>query len=60
VAASTGDLILVGRRSGKLQQFGKRRGSGVMQGRTHRHLDGFQIQAAALAAPLEDHAQQLV
>jgi hypothetical protein len=56
VPAGTGKLPLVGRRSGKLQQLGKGRGSGVMHRRAHRHLDGFQIQPAALAAAGEDHA----
>jgi len=30
-----------------------------MHGRAHRHLDGFQIETAALAAILKDDAQQL-
>jgi hypothetical protein len=31
-----------------------------MHGRAHRHLDGFQIETARLAATIEDDAQQLV
>jgi hypothetical protein len=31
-----------------------------MHGRAHRHLDGFQVQTAALVAPVEDDPQQLV
>ena len=33
---------------------------GLMQGRTYRHLDGFQIQAPRLAATIKDDAQQLI
>ena len=32
----------------------------MMHRRTHRHLDGFQIQMARLAAATEDHVQQLI
>jgi hypothetical protein len=31
-----------------------------MHGRTNRHLDGFEIEAARFAPGAEDHAQQLV
>src|ERR1035437_6757566 len=31
-----------------------------MQGRTHGHLDGFQIETATLAAVVEDDAQELI
>jgi len=55
VAAAAGDLPLVGRGSGKLQQFGECRGSSVMEGRAHRHLDGFQVHPAGLALAREDH-----
>jgi hypothetical protein len=56
VTAATGQAPLIGSRSGKLQEFGERRGSGVMHGRAYRHLDGFQIQAAGLAPSGEDDA----
>ena len=60
LAARAGKGALVGSRGRELQQFGQRRGAGLMQGRAHRHLDGFQIQTARLAATGEDHAQQLI
>jgi hypothetical protein len=56
VAAAARKAPLIGSRSGKLQQFGERCGSGVMQGRTHQHLDRFQVHTAALAPALKDHA----
>jgi len=34
--------------------------SGLMHGRAHQHLDGFQIQAARFAQAGEDGAQQLL
>ena len=49
---------LLGSRSGKLQQFGERCGPGLMQGRTHQHLDRFQVQTAGLAAARKDDAQK--
>jgi len=60
VAAGTGKAPLAGSRGGKAQKFGKRSGSGLMQGRTYGHFDGLQIQTSGLAAALEDHAQQLI
>lgn len=57
MAASTGDAPLRGRWRGKPQEFVQRCSSRVMHGRTHRHLDGFQIETARLAAILEDDAQ---
>jgi len=57
-AASQPALVL--RRGGKLQQLGQCGGSGPMQGRTHRHFGGFQIQMACFAAALEQDAEQLV
>jgi hypothetical protein len=51
---------LVDIRLGKLQEFGQGRGTGPMHGRTHRHLDGFQIEKARLAVARENDAQQLV
>jgi hypothetical protein len=60
VPASARDGALLGGRGGKLQQLAKRGGSGLMQGRTHSHFDGFQIEMAALPAFRENDAQQLV
>jgi hypothetical protein len=37
-----------------LQEFAQRCGPGLMHGRTHRHLDGFQIETAGLATTLKD------
>ena len=42
-------------RHGKPQQLGQGAGSGPLHGRTHQHLDGFQIEAAR-----EDRAKQLL
>ena len=60
VAATASNGPLGGSRGWELQELGQRCGSGVMHGGTHRHLDGFQIQTASLAATMEDDAQQLV
>ena len=60
MAARAGNAPLFSRRYRELQQLAERRGPGVMHGRTHRHLGGLQIEAAGLAAALEDHTQQLV
>jgi hypothetical protein len=60
VAASTSHGPLLVRRSGELQEFRERRGAGLMQGRPHRQLDGFQIETTGLAAAAEDDAQELV
>jgi hypothetical protein len=57
MAASTWDAALLGRWRGKLKEFVQRRSARVMHGRTHRHLDRFQIETARLAAILEDDAQ---
>jgi hypothetical protein len=38
-----------------LQQFGQGGGPGPMQGRAHRHLDGFQVETARLAASVENN-----
>jgi len=57
VAARARNRALVGRRSRELQQFGQRRGAGLVHGRAHRHLDGFQIQTPGLAALLENDTQ---
>ena len=59
MAASACYGPLVGRWGRKLQQFGQRCGAGLMHGRTHRHLQGFQIQTSRLAAGAESDAQQL-
>ena len=55
VAASTRDGPLVGARGRELQQFGQGGGPGPMQGRAHRHLDGFQVETARLAASVENN-----
>ena len=60
VAASTGNVPLVGLRYWELQEFGQGCGARLMHGGTHRHLDSFQIHTARLAASVEDDAQQLV
>jgi hypothetical protein len=57
VAAGARKAPLFGRRNGELQQFGERRGSGLMHRRAHGHLDGFQIQTTCLAATSEDHLE---
>ena len=59
-AARTGKGPLIGGRGRELQELGQRRCSGLMHGRAHRHLDGFQVETARPAATIEDHAQQLV
>ena len=60
LAAGTRNRTLVRSRDGETQQFGQRAGPRLMQGRAHRHFDGFQIQPPALTAAAEDHAQKLV
>jgi hypothetical protein len=60
VATETGKTPLIDSRSGKLQQFGERRRSGVMHGRAHGHLYGFQVDTAALAAAREQDPQELI
>jgi len=41
-----------------LQQFAQAGRTGLVQSRTQSHLDGFQIQLAALAAVLKDQMKQ--
>lgn len=60
LAAGTRKSTLIGRRGWELQKFAESQGSSVMHGGTHRHLDGFQIEAARLAPAVEDDAQQSV
>ena len=43
MAAGARNIPLVGRRDGKLQQFGQRCGAGPMHGRTYGHFHGFQV-----------------
>jgi len=43
-----------------LEQVGQAGGPTSMHGSTHRHLDGFSIQAAGLAPLSENHTQELV
>jgi len=59
-ASRTRDGALLGGRDGELEQLAETCCSGVMHGRTYRHLDSFQIETAGFAAILEDHAQELV
>ena len=59
MAASACYGPLVGRWGRALQQFCQCCGTGLMHGRTHRHLQGFQIQTSRLAAGTESDAQQL-
>src|SRR5207245_2671725 len=60
MAAGTSNGPLMGGGSGELQQLGQGCCTGLMHGRAHRHLEGFQIDTARLVATIEDHAQQLV
>ena len=60
MAASARDGPLVGSRGWELQQFAQRCRPGLMHGRSHSHLQGFQIQTPRLAAGTEGEAQQLV
>ena len=60
MTARTRNAALIVGRGWESQQFGQGRCPGLMHGRAHRHLDGFQIEMARLVAALEDHAQQLV
>jgi hypothetical protein len=59
LAAGARHAPLVGGWRRKPQQLGKSGSSGAMHGRAHRHLNGFQVKAAGLAAIVEDHPQQL-
>jgi len=59
MAASACYGPLVGRWRRELQQFCQRCGTGLMHGRTHCHLQGFQIQTSRLAAGTESDTQQL-
>jgi hypothetical protein len=54
--AGTRKAALAGCRSWKLQEFGEHCGTGMMHGRAHRHLDGFQVETAGLVAAIEDRA----
>ena len=58
-ARTRNGALLVGR-GREMQQFGQGCGPGLMHGRAHRHLDGFQIEAPRLAPAVEDDAQQLI
>ena len=60
MAASACYGPLVGRRGRKLQQFCQGCGAELMHGRTHCHLQGFQIQTSRLAAGTEGDTQQLL
>ena len=60
MAARTRNGSLVRSRLRELQQLGECCGSGVMHGRAHRHLDGFQIETACLATAIENDADQLI
>ena len=60
VAARAGELPLFWAGRIKFQQFGKRRRSGLVHGRTHGHLDGFQIQTARLAPFGENQLQKML
>jgi len=57
--AGASDAALLDWRRGELQQLCQRCGASSMHGRSHRHLDGFQIHSTALAQVPEDHPQQL-
>jgi hypothetical protein len=60
MAARARKTTLLGRWRSEAQEFAQRRGTCPVQRRTHRHLDGFQIQAPGLAATLENGKQQLL
>lgn len=59
MAAGLGYRPLIGGESGELQQFGRGCPTGMMPSRAHRHLDGFQIDRARLAAAIEDDSGHL-
>jgi hypothetical protein len=59
-AAATRKTSLVGGWDGKLQQLAEGCCTRAMHGRTNCHLGSLQIEASALAALLEDHAEELV
>jgi hypothetical protein len=56
VRTSTREGSLVGGRGFEVQQPAQGCGSGLMHGRAHCHLDGFQIQTGRLAASVEDNS----
>jgi hypothetical protein len=58
--ARTSYPALVGVRGRKSQQFGQSARSGVVHGRSHRHLDGFQIETPGLAPATKNDPQQLI
>jgi len=60
VATTTREGPPVRGRDGELQQFGQGGCPGLMHGRAHRHLDGFEIEMSGFAAGREDDAQPLV
>jgi len=57
-SASHGAMVGVGR--WKLEQFGQRRRTGAVHGRTHGRLDRFQIQTACLVSAAENNPQKLI
>jgi hypothetical protein len=59
MAASARNVPPVGSRHWELQEFAQRGCPGVVHGRVHSHLGGFQIEAPRLTAAVEDDAQQL-
>ena len=59
VAARAGPLPLFRAGRIKFQQFAKRRRSRLVHGRTHGHLDGFQIQTTRLAPFGENELQEM-
>ena len=60
LAARTRDGPLAVGGEWKFQQFGQCSGTCLMHRRTHRHLDGLQIELLCLAVGGEDDAQQLI
>ena len=60
MAAITRKNTLIGARFCEAQQLAQGGCTGVVHGRTRRHLDGFQIQSPCPAATVEDDLQQLV
>lgn len=60
LAARTSHGALFVDRRGELEQLAQGGGAGAVQGGTHGHLRGLQIEAPGLAPILENHPQELV
>jgi hypothetical protein len=60
VATRAGELPLFWAGRVKFQQFGKCRRSRLVHGRTHGHLDGFQIQTTRPAPFAKNELQEML